>query len=143
MKKRKLVEQINQYMHREKEISPFEKTVMVDFDGTIHKYSKGFHNGKVYDEPFEGAKEALETLKNKGYKIIIYTARICPGVNDDRKQQIEDIKQWLDKYDIPYDDLTYKKYPADLYIDDRGYRFEGDWKNEIQTILDLLEKNIE
>lgn len=143
MKKRKIIEQITRYLCEEDTNNPFEKTVMVDFDGTLHKYSKGFHNGKVYDEPFEGSKEALETLRNKGYKIIIYTARICPGVNNDVEQQIKDIKKWLDQYDIPYDDLTYKKYPADLYIDDRGYRFEGDWKNEIQTILDLLEKNEE
>ena len=26
----------------------------LDFDGVIHKNSKGFHDGTIYDEPLEG-----------------------------------------------------------------------------------------
>ena len=36
-----------------------DKTIAVDFDGFIHKYSKGWHDGSIYDEPVEGAAEAL------------------------------------------------------------------------------------
>lgn len=38
------------------------RTIAVDFDGVIHKYSKGWQNGSIYDEPVEGAKEALLEL---------------------------------------------------------------------------------
>ena len=29
------------------------KTIAVDFDGVIHKYSKGWQGGEIYDEPVE------------------------------------------------------------------------------------------
>ena len=35
------------------------KNICVDFDGVIHKNSKGFHDGTIYDDPVEGTKEAL------------------------------------------------------------------------------------
>ena len=28
----------------------------IDFDGVIHKNSKGFHDGTIYDEPIEGVE---------------------------------------------------------------------------------------
>ena len=52
------------------EINDFKKTVgseekntiAIDFDGVIHKNSKGFHDGTIYDEPIEGVKKGLEYL---------------------------------------------------------------------------------
>ena len=46
----------------------------VDFDGVIHKNSKGYHDGTVYDEPVEGAREALQKLSEK-YTVIVYSAK--------------------------------------------------------------------
>jgi len=37
----------------------------IDFDGVIHKNSKGFYDGTVYDKPVSGAKEALEKISIK------------------------------------------------------------------------------
>ena len=36
--------------------------ISVDFDGVIHKCSKGYHDGTIYDDPVEGVKEALKKL---------------------------------------------------------------------------------
>ena len=47
--------------------------IAVDFDGVIHRYSKGWHDGTIYDEPVEGAREALEGLVDKGHMIIVYS----------------------------------------------------------------------
>jgi len=136
------IQKINECMFAEVNIPKNEshKRIMVDFDGTIHKYSKGFYDGSIYDEPFEGVKEALNQLKEKGYEIIIYSARICPDVNEDHEHQMEEMKEWLNRYEIPFDDMTYKKLAADLYIDDRGYRFEGDWNKEFPIMLEILER---
>ena len=46
----------------------------VDFDGVIHKCSKGFYDGTVYDPPIEGAREALERLSKK-FVIVMYSAK--------------------------------------------------------------------
>ena len=35
----------------------------VDFDGVIHKNSKGFFDGTIYDEPLEGTRDSLERLQ--------------------------------------------------------------------------------
>jgi len=48
-----------------------EKTpIVIDFDGTICE-----HKFPDTGEPTPGVKEALETLKNTGFQIIIHTYR--------------------------------------------------------------------
>jgi hydroxymethylpyrimidine pyrophosphatase-like HAD family hydrolase len=93
------------------------KRVCVDFDGVIHKYSKGYQDGSIYDEPMEGTKKALETLRKEGFEVIIFTTRTY-----------EEIKDWLATHEIPYDQVTQTKIPALVYIDDRGLRFTN-WKD--------------
>lgn len=107
------------------------QTIMIDFDGVIHLYSKGWAGGVIYDPPVEGAKEALTTLKNLGFRLVILTARQLP-------KSREAIEGWLKQYDIPYDDITNIKGPAVIYIDDRGFRFEGPWTKNLPPILAIL-----
>ena len=63
---------------KNKVIEEDKNTIAVDFDGVIHKNSKGFSDGTVYDEPVEGVKEGLEYL-SKSYKLVIYS---CKASND-------------------------------------------------------------
>ena len=37
----------------------------VDFDGVIHKCSKGFYDGTIYDPPIKGSYHALEALSEE------------------------------------------------------------------------------
>lgn len=98
------------------------KTIAIDFDGVLHKYSKGYHDGTCYDEPMEGGIEAIIKLRNKGYEVVIFTCR-----NPDA------IYEWFKKYwdssahgEVP--DVTNKKPLAIAYVDDRGIRFTN-WKD--------------
>jgi len=41
-------------------------TVAIDFDGVLHRYSEGWKDGQIYDEPVEGSREALQAMKDLG-----------------------------------------------------------------------------
>lgn len=49
-------------------------TVAVDFDGVIHDYHLGWHDGTIYGRVIPGAVEALKELMSK-YSVFIFTAR--------------------------------------------------------------------
>lgn len=94
--------------------------VLVDFDGVIHRYSKGWQDGSIYDPPIEGAFEALEALMDAGYEIVIFSTR-------DATQ----IRLWLDDLKWPTIShpqvvITKEKLPAVAQIDDRAIHFT-DW----------------
>lgn len=103
-----------------------EKVIAVDFDGPCHEYSDGWRGGVIYDDPTKGVFDAFQKLNNKGFKIVIFTAR------DD----LEQVKKWIDDHltMLGYDhlvgqiDVTNKKPHAIMYIDDRGLRFTS-WKD--------------
>lgn len=107
--------------------------IAIDFDGVIHKNTKGFHDGTVYDEPVEGAIEAIKLLSQK-YEIVIFTAKAKPDrplVNG--KTGAELIWDWLKKYNIQQyiKQVTSEKPRAISYIDDKAIRFES-WKQTTQ-----------
>lgn len=95
------------------------KSIVFDFDGVIHKYSKGWQNGAIYDKPVDGIKEVISEL-HKDYDIYIVTTRAR-----DLGQQYE-VEQYLKDNGIEYDCVTSIKVPADVYIDDRAICFNPD-----------------
>ena len=44
--------------------------IAIDFDGVIHNFNKGWHDGTCYGKPIPGALEAIRNL-SQNYKIII------------------------------------------------------------------------
>ena len=112
----------------------------IDFDGVIHKNSKGFFDGTVYDVPIEGVSRALEMISKK-YTIIVYSAK----ARKDRmlisgKTGVELIWDWLDQHHLSkhIKEVTSEKPRAVCYIDDKAFRFT-DWNS---TIEDLIKHNI-
>lgn len=90
------------------------RTVCVDFDGTIHKYT-GWKGLGVLDEPIPGAVEFVNKLYEQ-YKIVIWTCRLDYHGN---------VTRWLEKYGFKYDELLTEekitpKVKAVAYIDDRA-----------------------
>jgi len=109
----------------------------LDFDGVIHKNSKGFHNGTIYDEPLDGALSSIKILNETfGYDLVIYTCKANPErplVNG--KTGIELVWDWLDKYGVKDNikDVTYIKPNAVAYVDDKGITFKN-WNDCIRDI---------
>lgn len=102
--------------------------IAIDFDGVIHQYSKGWHDGTIYDPPMEGCREALEKLDDD-FEIIIFS---CRASTDEKKQMI--IK-WLEKYDMYQfiSDITVVKPHACIYIDDRAIH-HVDWPSTLTHV---------
>lgn len=134
------------------ESSEMVKRVMIDLDGTIHKYSKGYADGTIYDDPFDGAREVINWLKDKGYEIVIFTTRAskrnAEELGGNEEEQIENIINWLIKNNIYFDYVTAEKLAADFYIDDKAIPIEnGNW-DAVFTVIkkkaeysDVLEQN--
>ena len=117
--------------------------ITVDLDGTICHTKK--ENEKYEDVlPIDGAIESLKALKEKGYYIIICTARNMKTCNNNLgkviKNQAEIVTTWLKKYDVPYDELLFGKSHCDFFIDDKNIEFKGDWEEIINRLKKEEEK---
>lgn len=110
-------------------------TIAIDFDGVIHDYSKGYHDGTCYGEAIHGAIDSIKLLAEK-YSIVIYTAKARPDrplVNG--KTGTELVKEWLEAHDILkyVKEITSIKPRAFLYVDDNCYRFNN-WSETLHFI---------
>lgn len=120
-----------------------KRTIAVDFDGVIHQYSKGFMDGSIYDLPVEGARDAMKSMVDKGYRVVIFTTRLNPDFDRtgiETHAMRDSIKTWLKKYgflvQVHYHELTNNKPPAIAYIDDKGIRFDN-WLHVLQTVKEI------
>lgn len=113
------------------------KTICIDFDGVLADYSKGYQGEDRFGDMIPNSDTATQILKKKGWTIIIYTTRPVT----------EALRTWLKENGIAYDHInsnpgqpegsdisTGCKIMADIYLDDRGMRFTGDWRWTIQDI---------
>lgn len=111
-------------------------TLAVDFDGVIHAYTKGWHDGTIYDVPLPGALAGLRALMEE-YAVFIHTSR-----------REEDVAAWLTGQGFTcrtgYDGdfwnergvllVTNRKLPAVAYLDDRAVRFTS-WSQALDDLL--------
>ena len=112
-----------------------KNNIAIDFDGVIHNFDKGYHDGTCYGDPIEGSLDALKEL-SKTYNIIIFTAKAKPNrplVNG--KTGTELVSEWLEKHGVLdcVNEITSEKPRAILYIDDNAYRFEN-WIDTIKFV---------
>ncbi|MEV0617603.1 hypothetical protein AB0I81_30080 [Nonomuraea sp. NPDC050404] len=114
-------------------------TYGIDFDGVIHRYSKGWFDGTIYDEPMPGAIEGLRQLMQHG-AVFIHTARnvldVAPWlVQHGFQVQVEypgdPMKFWMERGALL---VTRRKYPAVAYLDDRAVKFTS-WPLALAELL--------
>lgn len=112
-----------------------KQTIAVDFDGVIHRYSRGWQDGTIYDPPVDGAREALERLHRR-YKVVIFTTRVNPDMRGSNVQ-MDRVVDWLKEHGfrqgVHFDEVTHVKPPAVVYIDDRALRFTS-WDQALHEL---------
>ena len=94
-------------------------------------------------KPFPEAVETIRWLKSEGHTIILHTARhmkTCGG-NQGKvlARQGKTLLDWLDRWEIPYDELWWSKPHADLIVDDAVHR-HTDWTTTLEAIKHRIHK---
>jgi len=109
------------------------KRVAIDFDGTLVEESdnifRDFEENKKL-KSLIGASEATKFLREEGFEILVFTCR-----PDYHRKYMESIMR---EQGIEFDYiLFYTKPRVDLYIDNKGYRFEN-WKDTNRWLKERL-----
>lgn len=123
----------------------FEKlTLVVDIDGTLCKVKE---SGEEYADlvPYPNMLERLKHYKKNGAKIILNTSRNVNTYNGNigliNANTAKVLLAWLDKWEIPYDEIVYgKPWPGHYgyYVDDRAIRPDEFLKYNVDEIEELL-----
>ena len=109
-----------------------KQTIVIYIDDTIcftnhnyqdakQKYGNALPNNKIIN--------GMRILKRQGFHIILLTARRMLTHNGDIEKIIEDVGKittdWLERYDVPYDELIWgKPYSSTYYVDDKAMNLE-------------------
>ena len=93
--------------------------------------------------PLPQAAERINQLKSEGHYIIIQTARNMATQQSNVGKVMKNIGKitldWLDRHGIQYDEIYFGKPNADVYVDDRSFRFEN-WDGVTAEILQRFAK---
>jgi len=91
------------------------ETIALDFDGVCNTYA-GWRGENVLYDPRPGLGEFLAELNNRGYSVVIFTAR-----------DVTKVREWFVEHGLtPYIvNVTNTKIGAKCYVDDRGLRYDG------------------
>lgn len=120
-----------------------EYTFIFDIDGTICPIK---HKQERYEDltPYADMVEKIKTYRELGAKIILFTSRNMNTYQGNlgmiNRHTAKVLMEWLEKWDIPYDEILYgKPWPGQkgFYVDDRTVRpdeFLNCELNELETI---------
>jgi capsule biosynthesis phosphatase len=105
-----------------------EKCIVLDIDGTLCPV-KTAHQEYEDLEPFEDMLDKVREYKAAGYYIILYTSRNMRTYGGNigliNANTAKFTLAWLDKHQIPYDEIHFGKPWASrvgFYVDDRCVR---------------------
>lgn len=113
-----------------------KKVLAIDMDGTLLQYD-GWKGDAHYGDPIPGMREVLQRVREAGWYIVIWTTRSGGGA----------IRQHLARHDIPFDYINKNphgppgaspKIFADVYLDDRALRFDGETEGLAEKILSAV-----
>ena len=122
-----------------------EKNIIVDVDGTLCPIKK---EGESYMdiEPYINMVTRLREYKDLGFRIILNTSRNVRTYDGNvgliNKHTARVLLEWLDKNNIPFDEIYYSKPwqgKGGFYIDDKTIRPNEFLKLSYEEILSIVE----
>ncbi len=122
-------------------------TYIFDLDGTICPIKK---KEEKYEDlkPFPEIVSKIRELKEQGFNILIFTSRNMKTYDGNigliNANTAKIIINWLEKWQIPYDEIIYgKPWPGEngFYIDDRAIRPRELLENSVEELNELCEKD--
>ena len=122
-------------------------TFVFDVDGTICPIKK---EGERYEDivPYPDMVEKIREYKRGGAKIVFLTSRNMNSFNGNigliNAKTAKILLEWLDKWDIPYDEIVYgKPWPGHhgFYVDDRTIRPSEFLENSVEELDDIVRRD--
>lgn len=108
------------------------KICCIDFDDTLRD--------SLTELPIEGAREALEKLKENNFYIMICSCRTNHSIRKhpiDRTEEIRFMSKFLEENNIPFDEILDNDKPiADYYLDDCGRQINNNWMEVADSIIE-------
>ncbi len=101
--------------------------VCVDLDGVLNDYD-GWRAPEYFHPPRAGAREFLRALNGRGYRVVVFTVRWRPHV-----------EEWLSREGLAelVSEVTDRKPPAHVFIDDRAICFDGDFDAALRQVVEF------
>ena len=122
-------------------------TFCFDIDGTLCPIKK---KEEEYIDlvPYKEMIDKLREYKEGGAKIVLFTSRNMNSYNGNigliNANTAKVLLKWLDKWDIPYDEIIYgKPWPGHhgFYVDDRTIRPDEFLKDSVDELDEICKKS--
>lgn len=122
-------------------------TFCFDIDGTLCPIKK---KEEEYIDlvPYKEMIDKLHEYKEGGAKIVLFTSRNMNSYNGNigliNANTAKVLLKWLDKWDIPYDEIIYgKPWPGHhgFYVDDRTIRPDEFLKYSVDELDEICKKS--
>lgn len=122
-------------------------TFCIDIDGTLCPIKK---KEEEYIDlvPYKEMIDKLREYKEGGAKIVLFTSRNMNSYNGNigliNANTAKVLLKWLDKWDIPYDEIIYgKPWPGHhgFYVDDRTIRPDEFLKYSVDELDEICKKS--
>jgi len=116
------------------------RVIALDFDGVLHDYRcwdiSWSDHGDPLELPVQGAQDAVGRFLEAGFDVAVFST------SAKNQLYIDGIRAWLRRHQFASEwainaTITNEKLHCALYVDDRGFRFEGHW----EPLFEFLEKN--
>lgn len=114
------------------------RTICLDFDGVIHMFTTPFTSARtIPDAPVPGAFDAIRMYLDAGFSVVVCSRRAHWLAGPQAMRDWFRLRCASDILSNQNFVITDTKPHAEIYVDDRGWRFEGNNFPSLEDIRDF------